>query len=303
MKIVMVKPRWKNDDWQWKIWSFIYHTLTQKLDQRQHQVFTDNWKKESPQHFDVVLKHHIRNPQGNELDYKLSYFSDLWYFKNGGYSGYSDIVHRNDMLVPKLNQDPDEFYKERVKSIITTTKFDQQKNIEPELPDSFILVPLQVESDTVMKLKKIETSSIIDYAIRVARLLKTSVVIKPHPKENGKTDALHHAAQLHSQKRLFISYGNIQKLLDKSTAVFVVNSGVGFEALCRHKPVFTFGKTDYHHVTHHNYRDVRKMAQAIENHDNSYYNVFLQNFWNELIDFRFEKEAEEKIIHRVLSWQ
>lgn len=302
MKIVMIKPRWRNDDWQWRIWNFIYEALSDH-----YQVFTDNWRKESPRHYDLVVKHHVRTPKSHEIDYKLSYYSDLWYFGNGGYSGYSNLVNQNDLLIPLDNssgQDPDEFYEERVKTIIGSTKFEQSGHVEDNLPTSFVLVPLQVESDTVMKLKKIESTAMIDYASRVAQLLRLPLVIKPHPKEKQKTRTLKYAKALQDRGRAFISEGNIQTLLNRSAAVFVINSGVGFEAVCRHKPVFTFGKTDYHHITYHNFDNPTRMAHCIHNHDTSYHNTFLQNFWRELVDFRFEDEAYTQIINRAEEqWQ
>jgi hypothetical protein len=44
--------------------------------------------------------------------------------------------------------------------------------------------------------------------------------------------------------------GNIHDLVSRSSAVFTINSGVGFESLFHDKPVITFGDSDYARVTY-----------------------------------------------------
>lgn len=117
--------------------------------------------------------------------------------------------------------------------------------------DDYLLIPLQVPRDYVLiHHSKI---SVLQFVLAVglwADAAKIRVAFKLHPYNRFDYDIIK-AVNLLSQNSdyIFNVTGNIHSLIQKSTGVFVINSGTGFEALLHGKPVVTFGACDYETAT------------------------------------------------------
>jgi hypothetical protein len=111
----------------------------------------------------------------------------------------------------------------------------------------YIFFPVQIPTD--QSIQFFSDSSVLDVVtalINWAREAGVVVVLKLHPANRKSMIPFENLAD---GKTVFVSDANIKDLIEHSTAVYTVNSGVGFEALLQLKPVVTFGRVEYDCVT------------------------------------------------------
>lgn len=132
------------------------------------------------------------------------------------------------------------------------SKAQQPASIENlDLPSNYILVPLQVPTDTMIRTHS--PISVIDFVKLISKWAgtqKQNVVLKLHPSSLDNTNlvqATHQCAE--ENEYIQIMDANIHQLIMKSRGVILINSGTGFESLIHGKPVVTFGSCDYECVT------------------------------------------------------
>jgi capsule polysaccharide export protein KpsC/LpsZ len=99
-----------------------------------------------------------------------------------------------------------------------------------------------------MKLSHFNPLALLHHVANILYKRKISLIVKPHPKCFDQ-ELLLLIDALNKEKKIEIYHGSIHTAIKKATAVYVINSGVGFEALMHLKPVITFGKADYSLVT------------------------------------------------------
>ncbi|MEX0830740.1 MAG: hypothetical protein WD032_10910 [Nitrospirales bacterium] len=131
------------------------------------------------------------------------------------------------------------------------TKFSQEDTASREslvssgqIPKgAYVFFPLQIPHDQSIQYfsdfseEKI-VLGILDWSSRAG----VPVVFKPHPVNKKSMDPFF---ELVKEKNAFWSTANVQSLIEYSTGVFTINSGVGFEALLQLKPVVLFGRAEY----------------------------------------------------------
>jgi hypothetical protein len=260
---------------------------------------------------DLFIAYHLNSSYPKSISYKGAYYESLWYFGNNGYSGFSDITNK-DLLknIDIKNINYDEFYNNRIIPFISKTKYesDNRKQIESNIPQNeFLFVALQVENDSVMILKQIETIKMIERVIEVSNIVGLPVVIKCHPKAPNSHKISLYVKRLRDNvetknKNIFISEGNVKELLNRCKAVFIVNSGVGFEGLIRLKPVFTFGKADYNQGAYNNYSVSQIVDVLNQDTDKNKIKQFLYHWWQEIIDFNdntYYNKIKAKVLEKV----
>jgi hypothetical protein len=103
----------------------------------------------------------------------------------------------------------------------------------------------QRPNDTVAQLSRIPTTKLVKYVAQAYADTEYKVVFKPHPMA-GRAEA---ALFAYEHPNIVTTNASIHKILPNCSAVYTVNSGVGFEALLYLKRVFTTGHCDYHWVT------------------------------------------------------
>lgn len=144
-----------------------------------------------------------------------------------------------------------------------TSKIDQPRETD-ETPGDFILVPLQVPRDyTIKNHSPITVRYFTDSIMSWAEETGTHVCIKMHP--NNKVDQdLHQSVDegVAGSKFIHKVEGNIHELIKRSSGLFVINSGTGFESLIHGRPVATFGNCDYNKVTFN--ADIRRLDEACQ---------------------------------------
>lgn len=118
------------------------------------------------------------------------------------------------------------------------------------LPDDYILAPLQVSRDYVIKnLSPVSVQEFIQKISSWAKSNKKHVVFKPHPFNNGDPVVFTSLLEAQTNPYVTIANGNIHEMIKRASSVWVINSGVGFESLFHSKPIVTFGNCDYESVT------------------------------------------------------
>lgn len=132
------------------------------------------------------------------------------------------------------------FNKKAIKNKLIS-KFTNKENIITEscLPEKFIFFPLQVSTDTQIKI-----NSDIDNISAIALMLKKEIlpiVVKPHPAEPDIDYFIKSISD--NKERIFFSTENTYKLIKMSEKVITINSTVGLEAMIFEKPVEFYGRS------------------------------------------------------------
>jgi len=313
-RIVLTKPDHLEGDRFHIFWDRLYKTLTTNYANCHIRVFAvggglrgagqvRNFVNSESDSYDLCIAHHLTALLPKTINYKMSYFSNLFQFDTNGYGAFSAHCDQNILEATNLDQNIyDKFYDQYITRCITDTKYSEANAnpLAPELPKEFILVPMQVENDTVMTLKKIGTDELIRRALFVGRALKIPLVIKPHPK-SPRSAPLNEFIRGLSKRfpgGVYVSTGDIRQLLDRAKAVFVINSGVGFEAMLRFKHVFTYGRCDYQQNTFHNLNAERVLEALAAPIDIARSKRFLYNWWQTITDMN-DPQWESKIISAV----
>lgn len=125
---------------------------------------------------------------------------------------------------------------------------DAPRDSEAWLPERFLFVPFQVDTDSQLVLHSpwIADMRQLVEVLRAARphLGDIDIVFKEHPSSPYHYDDLHAALQ-DTDGLLFRNSVSTQELIEKSVGVLTINSTVGIEALLFRKPVITVGDAFY----------------------------------------------------------
>ncbi len=115
------------------------------------------------------------------------------------------------------------------------------------LPESFIFVPFQVDSDTqiITNSKWIkDMRQLFDTIEQLSKVVSLKFVLKEHPSSSRNYPDLHKRADISDN----ISFANgypTQELIERSLAVITINSTVGVESLLFKKRVVVLGDAFY----------------------------------------------------------
>lgn len=191
--------------------------------------------------------------------YMQEFFSWLFVVDQKGWSAASTIYPVNYAELTKSDHDKYSIYLQKLSDNTLGSKFFQPErtNINalldtgqlPRHPDprisykKFIFFPLQIPHDQSIKY----FSDVIEEDV-IYRLLDWSekndipIVFKPHPANIKSMEPL---LEIIREKNGYIADANIHELIELSSAVYTINSGVGFEALFHNKPIVTFGRVEY----------------------------------------------------------
>lgn len=186
-------------------------------------------------HFNDWKKNYLKNkltgssvPQVKKVkELKLWHLFDFLFYVTIGYATFPKGSIKN-----KLSS----FFKPKKKNEI-------QRNID--LPDEYVFFPMQVSSDTQIKLNS-DTNNYdaLKYLIESENL---PIVIKPHPAEPD-FDYINDILCEYSD-RVFLTTNNTYELIKKAKKVVTINSTVGFEAMLFEKEVVFLGRSFYKNFT------------------------------------------------------
>jgi hypothetical protein len=174
---------------------------------------------------------------------------------SGGYSGWTSICSLEWADLP-LSAIPGDLAgawvaRERVRlSEENRSKYDQRQRGTAALPSGpAVLVALQVADDNALRHRWVDMFELARRVVAGFRSSGVTVIVKRHPKcRDPRTDAL--LRELGGESHVMVSDASIHDLLEKVSAVYCVNSGLGAEALLYGVAVHVGGNVDYRHVCH-----------------------------------------------------
>ena len=113
-----------------------------------------------------------------------------------------------------------------------------------QIPDApYIFFPLQIPHDQVIRyFSPCSEQEVVASLAAWCRERGLALVFKPHPANLKSMEPFKVLADQHGA---LWSEAHIHDLIAHATAVYTINSGVGFEALLHLKPVVTFGRVEY----------------------------------------------------------
>jgi hypothetical protein len=119
-----------------------------------------------------------------------------------------------------------------------------------DIPDRpYIFMPCQGPTDQSVRLFcDHDPADLVRELAGWARGRDIPVVFKAHPRNRASTRLLQQSA---GNDGVYWSDASVIDLIAHCEAVYVIDSGVGFEALLHDKPVVTFGRVEYDAVTVH----------------------------------------------------
>lgn len=135
------------------------------------------------------------------------------------------------------------------------SKFDQKTRVNRsqliesnEIPnDDYIFFPCQIPHDESIRFFCDHPEiDIIKSIVSWAKEAKVNIVFKGHPQN---MESMKPFFEITTGDQFYWSDASIHDLIEFSSGVFVINSGVGFEAIFHEKPIMTFGRADYDCVT------------------------------------------------------
>jgi capsule polysaccharide export protein KpsC/LpsZ len=222
------------------------------------------------------------------------------YLDKTGYSGWAEMANNEELFKESQRVELDEakrFLSGYVKKYEEngSTKYKQSSEIS-KTPLKFVLVLMQVSNDTVSKLADISSYNLAKMVSDGYSGSDFSVVIKPHPRD------VRFKPNMVNNKDAIIVNDSIYSLIPKSSAVYTVNSGAGFESLLYRKPVFTSGHNDYHWVTTRvrNRDDIEKTKSQFDIDKDSIVK-FLYYFLNEYVITYDNKEQIRRKIMKIMN--
>lgn len=213
----------------------------------------------------IFIPHKCRNEfSGKAIDrpiyfYMQEFFSWLFIVDAKGWSAASSIypIDYNNLQASEIDKYSQ--YKELLLADKLTSKFSQPDNRSvndmvlageiPAHPDgrvgykNFIFFPLQIPNDqSILYFSDYSEELIIEKLLEWSGISGVPIVFKPHPANPKSMIPL---IEKIKEAGGYVADANIHELIELSSAVYTINSGVGFEALFHNKPIVTFGRVEY----------------------------------------------------------
>ena len=180
--------------------------------------------------------------------------SKFIYFENGAMPETSTVDPSGVNFTSSIPRDPSFYLGLTLEKAVLPSRLTERKakkavklSASDELPDEFIFIPFQVDSDTQIVEYSPWIHNMSQFYEVIVNLKNTigdkipPIVVKEHPSSKNDYRALH---QL-TPDVVFRNSANTQELIEKSSFVITVNSSVGFEAILLNKPVVTLGNAFY----------------------------------------------------------
>lgn len=256
----------------------------------------------------IFSTHTIGESNPQILRWKIGYLDKTITFDDRGYSGWSSLANNPDVIYDRNYKKiiVEKNFKKLEKKYISKniSKYKQENN--PFIfPEKFIFFPLQIFQDTVMLQSNFEPLILFKTVVEILNKKGIPLVVKRHPLCTDKLleDLL---IKYTNENKIFLFNGSIHDAISKASTIYVINSGVGFEALMHLKPVVSFGKSDYMSVTRH----IINLEQIDENpwyildeEEKDKIKLFLHYFINEkCIDLFNKKDIRKKIASFVVNY-
>lgn len=240
----------------------------------------------------TFIGHHTHGPLNNNTWHtKKGYIPGFVYFDRTGYSGWAEIANSQTLFDASQQVDTvtaRDFLTPFAQDYILNnrSKISQNKSdsfLRPDAP--YVFVAGQIPTDSVQYWADIKSDDLIRLVANTFKNTRYTVIYKPHPIDYDKRRSFYN--KLAKTLPITISHGSVHQIIKDATAVFTINSGVGFEALLHNKPVFCSGHSDYHWVTHRIKKadDIKNFEEKVKKTDitriQKYMYYMLKNYFVE----------------------
>lgn len=195
------------------------------------------------------FSYHSISSDGKGLHFKEYDRPHCFSFDNSGYSGWSSVskIKINDPRLMEIDPIESQIFFEQDSNFVLSkgiSKYKQKQSEDLNLPSEYIFVALQIDGDAVQSLAYRDTLEMLDEVTSVCLKLGNPLVVKRHPYCKSPRIS-EYLKKVVDNENIFLATGNIHKLIEKSSAVCVINSAVGSEALLHKKIVYSFGRSEY----------------------------------------------------------
>lgn len=197
--------------------------------------------------------------------YMQEYFRWVFIADKRGWSAASSVYPIDNETVSARTSGAFDFYRVKIKRNELGSKFAQaeryskkelvRKDLIPHVPTflggksgrPYIFFPLQIPDDqSIRYFSDVSELEVVEAVVAWARVHQIAVVLKPHP---ANLKSMRIFENMADGEHVFISNAHVYDLIQHASAVYTINSGVGFEAILHVKPVVTFGRAEYDCVT------------------------------------------------------
>jgi hypothetical protein len=254
--------------------------------------------------FDIVyFPHRIYSqwPIGNNvLFYKSTALPEYITVDPGGW-GASLSWHP---ILPQFSEEACFFYntlKNRIKTNISA--FEQPALGDSLGIDNYFLFVCQLPHDETIKFhSNVSVEKALMVVIDYAQQEKIPLVVKGHP-ANPKSMLPLKSLTEKSSNAYWVDNVSIHTCLAGAQRVFMVNSGVGFEAMLHDKTIVHFGDAEYSNVTIKSDCSVESLSKlSCETHCKDLYAAFLYSFFKKTI--RYDNlDSFASLLHALFAGQ
>lgn len=182
----------------------------------------------------------------NNLFYMQTVFPWLFTLDAIGWGGGAHFINSFDK-----NADYNDSFFNKLKDYINKggSKFKQPttNNNLNDLKEDFIFVPLQIPHDMVIKYhSNVSCEEFVEaLCVWADQPNNPKILFKPHPANLQSMTPLKNIIKKHNNV-LYLDFDiHVHEAIRASSAVYVINSGVGQEAMLLDKPVVAFGHAEY----------------------------------------------------------
>lgn len=221
----------------------------------------------------------------NALYYMQTVFPEFFTIdKNGWGAHMSYIPLLLDNVIP--NEQLWEKLQSRIR--LNVSKFDQpEQYLESlHLSDYWLFVCQIPHDQVIIQSSKISVADALRKTIELARLHDKKVLVKPHPVNPSAMFELYEISMKNKDVVWWVNDISIHTALKHCSVAFMVNSGVGFEAMLHEKPIVTFGNAEYNNVV-----NIYNDNETTLNKNIVLYKKFMTAFFEKLI-YTGEKDGK-----------
>lgn len=194
----------------------------------------------------VCVDFHRFGDDGPYIHHKTNHEGSLL-VDRGGYSGWAWAATKLDSAaVQGIDIEEARSFREKK----ARTVFGDVLVAPPTLAveGDYGLIPTQMPGDSVQKLSRFSFEEMILTAIQFFRSRGLKTVIRRHPKcEDAQVSSF--LAGLAGEPDVILASEPTVKLISGAKVVAVCNSSVGWDVLLAHRPLLTFGASEYESVT------------------------------------------------------
>ncbi len=125
--------------------------------------------------------------------------------------------------------------------------FDQPEQREVGEPGYLLFVCQLPHDETIQFHSDVRVETALATVLAYAEATRQRVVVKGHPVNRGAMGPLREATKA-CRAAIWAETASIHSCLAGASTVYLVNSGVGFEAMLHDKPIVRFGEAEYSNV-------------------------------------------------------